>query len=196
MIRCRVFVTLAVACLATSLSSVPVQAQDQSFAVGEKVLLEASRHWIPCTVAEASPNAPMRVDCPAYPALSRSAGRYIVHDRTPAGIRRAADGVPIAATPQPANAAQATRPAAQGGGLKLGEYACYGAGGRPMVGLGFKVLAGGRYTDLDGANAGTISVVAGAVKFTGGHMSEIAGRDFNPADGSFRVGAQALCEPW
>jgi hypothetical protein len=192
-------VLVAATCATLFAVTSPAQAQGEKFAVGEKVLLEASKHWIPCTVAEAwSENSAMRVDCPAYPALSRSAGRYIVHDLTPAGIRKAAEGAPVAAAqaPRAAPARASSTPANGGGGLKVGEYACYGAGGRPMAGLGFKVLAGGRYTDLDGGNAGTYSVAGGNITFAGGHMASVSGRDFNAANGTFRVGAQALCEPW
>ncbi|MGJ3628064.1 hypothetical protein AB5I41_15770 [Sphingomonas sp. MMS24-JH45] len=34
--------------------------------------------------------------------------------------------------------------------LPLGEYACYGSGMRVLAGLGFRLLPGGRYADLDG----------------------------------------------
>ncbi len=81
-----------------------------------------------------------------------------------------------------------------GGSLKEGEYACYGSGGRIMAGLGFKVLPGGRYTDLDGKNAGTYTISGTDVIFKGGHMEEIKGRELKGH--KFRVGAQAVCEPY
>ncbi len=90
-----------------------------------------------------------------------------------------------------ASAANGAAPA----GLKPGEYACYGSGGRIMIGLGFKVLGGGRYTDLDGKNPGTISVAGGNVRFKGGHLGGQVGRELN-AKGGFRIGAQASCEPF
>jgi hypothetical protein len=39
--------------------------------------------------------------------------------------------------------------AAEIAGLKTGEYACYGSGGRILMGFGFKVAPGNRYNDLD-----------------------------------------------
>ena len=80
-------------------------------------------------------------------------------------------------------------------GLKTGEYACYGSGGRIMIGLGFKVNGGGRYTDLDGKNPGTFSVAAGNVRFKGGHLDGQVGRALTEK-GRFRIGAQASCEPF
>ena len=35
-------------------------------------------------------------------------------------------------------------------GLYPGEYACAGSGGTILIGLGFKLLANGTYTDLNG----------------------------------------------
>ena len=90
-----------------------------------------------------------------------------------------------------ASAASGAAPA----GLKPGEYACYGSGGRIMIGPGFKLLGGGRYTDLDGNNPGTVSVSGGNVRFKGGHLDGQAGRELN-AKGGFRIGAQASCEPF
>lgn len=167
-------------------------AQTQSFRVGEKVELEASGRWVPCVVAEpGTANSPMRVDCEAYPALSRAGGRYIAHDTSPAGIRRPGAG---AARAGAAPKAAAGPPLAVTGGLKVGEYACYGSGGRPMIGLAFKVQPGGRYTDLDGKSRGTFVVTGRQVAFRGGHLSGQVGRDLNGPN--FRIGAQASCEPW
>ncbi len=78
--------------------------------------------------------------------------------------------------------------------LKTGEYACYGSGGRPMIGLGFKVLPGGRYTDLDGKEEGRYLIDGGKVVFKSGHMAGIEGRNYSK--GRFRAGAQASCEPY
>ena len=81
-----------------------------------------------------------------------------------------------------------------GGALKVGEYACYGSGGQIMAGLGFKVLPGGRYTDLDGKNPGTYTIAGTDITFKGGHMEEIKGRELKGH--KFRVGGQAFCEPF
>jgi len=79
------------------------------------------------------------------------------------------------------------------GGLKSGEYACFGSGGRILIGLGFKVQPGGRYTDLDGKNPGTYSASGDQVIFRGGHLDGQTGRDLK--DNKFRVGTMASCEP-
>ena len=81
-----------------------------------------------------------------------------------------------------------------GASLKAGEYACYGSGGQIMAGLGFKVLPGGRYTDLDGKNPGTYTISGTDITFKGGHMEDIKGRELKGH--KFRVGAQAVCEPF
>ena len=121
---------------------------------------------------------------------------------TPAAATRPAPGTPAAAAPNRKETKPAEGPApgrvaagAGGGALRVGEYACYGGGGQILAGLGFKVLAGGRYTDLDGGNSGSYSVNGDTVTFRGGHLDGIVGRDL--AGGSFTVGAQgAPCEPW
>jgi hypothetical protein len=89
--------------------------------------------------------------------------------------------------------AGAVGPAAAQTGLKTGEYACFGSGGRILIGLGFKVQAGGRYTDLDGKNRGTYSVSGDQVTFRGGHLDGQTGRDLK--GDKFRVGTMASCEP-
>ena len=92
----------------------------------------------------------------------------------------------------PASAQPTKGPA--GAGLKVGEYACYGSGGRIMIGLSFKLLPSGRYTDLDGGNPGQVVVQGGEVIFKGGHMDGQRGRELK--GNSFRIGAQASCEPY
>ena len=83
---------------------------------------------------------------------------------------------------------------AQSGGLKVGEYACYGSGGRILLGLGFKVLDGSHYNDLDGKSPGTFAVNGTTVVFTGGHLAGERGRDLN--NGRFILGTLATCEPF
>lgn len=92
---------------------------------------------------------------------------------------------------------QKTTPKQNGGnltGLKVGEYACTGSGGQMMIGLGFKVLSGNRFTDLDGGNVGTFTISDGKVTFRGGHLDGIIGRDLK--DYWFVVGSQASCGPF
>ena len=162
-------------------------AAQQAFSIGQAVEIEASKHWVPCIVAEPGPQV-VRVRCTAYPALSRAEGVYIAQN-APSSIRSATGRTGPAATPP------TSRPAAPAtAGLRIGEYACYGSGGRPMIGLGFKVLPGNRYTDLDGKNGGAFAVTAGTVSFRGGHLAGQVGRELK--NGNFRIGAQASCEPW
>ena len=79
------------------------------------------------------------------------------------------------------------------GGLKLGEYACYGSGGSVLIGLGFKVLAGNKYTDLDGKEHGTFSIADDTVTFHGGHLDGQIGK--NLKDYKFTIHS-ASCEPF
>jgi hypothetical protein len=159
------------------------------FAVGDRVEIEASGHWVPCVVAENHPDAIMRVSCEEYPALSRAAGVYTVDRDNPRAVRKATGKVGKSTTPAPT-----PRRAAGPAGLKVGEYACYGSGGRILAGLGFKVLPGNRYTDLEGGNAGSFSLSGTTVTFRGGHLGGQTGRDLRGH--SFTLGAQAECEPY
>lgn len=159
------------------------------YRIGQPVELEASRHWVPCTISQTDPA--LRVRCPAYPALSRAAGEYIVHDPV-AGLRPATGRIgPVAPARVTPKARQAPAPA---GTLRTGEYACYGSGGRIMAGLGFKVTSPGRYSDLDGATSGTFSVTGSTVTFKGGHLGGQTGRELTAK--GFRIGLQATCELW
>jgi hypothetical protein len=83
---------------------------------------------------------------------------------------------------------------AQSGGLKIGEYACYGSGGTLLMGLGFKVLDGSHYNDLDGKSPGTFAVNGSSVAFTGGHLAGETGHNLN--NGRFVLGTLATCEPF
>src|SRR5690348_8430234 len=83
---------------------------------------------------------------------------------------------------------------AQSGGLKVGEYACYGSGGSILIGLGFKVLDGSHYNDLDGKSPGTFAISGSNVIFTGGHLAGETGRNIN--NGRFVLGTLATCEPF
>ena len=79
------------------------------------------------------------------------------------------------------------------GDLKLGEYACYGSGGTLLVGLGFRVQTGHRYTDLDDKSHGTFSVDGDKVTFHGGHLDGEVGQDLR--DHKFRINSIS-CEPF
>jgi len=112
-------------------------------------------------------------------------------------VPEAADANPKTAQPNNGKP-QKTLPAKPTGGnssgLKVGEYACTGSGGQMMIGLGFKVTSGNRYTDLDGKSTGTFSISGGKIEFRGGHMDGITGRDLK--DNWFVVGSQASCGPF
>ena len=79
------------------------------------------------------------------------------------------------------------------GGLKPGEYACYGSGGQILIGLGFKVVSGNRYTDLDNKEHGTFTIDGDTVTFHGGHLDGEVGR--NLKDYKFTIHS-ASCEPF
>jgi hypothetical protein len=71
---------------------------------------------------------------------------------------------------------------ARAAGLQPGEYACAGSGGRILIGLGFKLLADGTYTDLDGKTSGRVVYDGPNVSFLGGHLDGQVGR--NVRDGT------------
>jgi hypothetical protein len=171
------------------------------FEVGDKVRFSVSgkaADFQTCTVTENNPELVMRVKCEAFKQWT--AGTYIVHSKNE--IRSTKTGAKE--EPEPTNESSqkskvttptpSQRTAPSPSGLKVGEYACYGVGGRIMAGLGFKVLPGNRYTDLDGGNRGSFSVVGDTVRFRGGHLDGQVGRELRGHN--FRIGAQASCEPF
>src|SRR5258708_13186514 len=68
-------------------------------------------------------------------------------------------GAPPPAPALPAGGAGASS------GLATGEYACYGSGGRLLIGLGFKVPANGTYTDLDRKSKSPFTIQSCAITF-------------------------------
>ena len=64
---------------------------------------------------------------------------------------------------------------AEAAGLRPGEYACAGSGGTILIGLGFRLLANGTYTDLDGKSAGRVVFSGNSVRFVGGHLNGYVG---------------------
>ena len=180
-----------------SLLLAATEAQTQSFSLGETVEMHigSGPRWRPCTVVENDTAQPvMRLKCPRYQTADyfQGAGEYVVERRYDSVRKLGLGGGTAAARPA---ARVPTSPQGGGGTLKVGEYACYGSGGRVMIGLGFKVLGSGRYTDLDGKTSGTYSVSGGNVVFRGGHLGGQTGRALTPK-GGFRIGMQANCEPW
>lgn len=158
-----------------------------TFAVGDQVEIEASNHWVPCVVSENQPGSIMRVRCSPYPALSRVAGEYIVDRDNPAAVRRATGRIGLQPTAPPT-----PRVVPGPAGLRVGEYACYGSGGRIL--FGFKVLAGNRYADLEGSGSGSFSISGTSVSFRGGSLGGQVGRDLRGH--SFTLASKAECEPY
>jgi hypothetical protein len=76
---------------------------------------------------------------------------------------------------------------ASAAGLQPGEFACAGSSGI-LIGMGFKVQANGRYTDLDGKSAGTVSYSGSSVTFKGGHLAGQVGRNIRGGT-SFEMGS-------
>jgi len=86
-------------------------------------------------------------------------------------------------------------PTEAGGGLRMGEYACYGSGGSLLIGLGFRVLDGSHYNDLDGKSPGRYQVSGDSVRFIGGHLDGYVGVDLN--GGSFNLSGHGIsCQPF
>ena len=160
------------------------------FAVGDKIPFSISgkaADFQTCTVTENDPQAVMRVKCDTFKQWE--AGTYIVHAEShvrPTKTKPTNENNQNSKTTKPTNSSST--------GLKVGEYACYGSGGRIMIGLGFKVLSGNRYTDLEGGNRGTFVVAGDTVKFRGGHLDGQTGRDLR--NYNFTIGKQAGCEPF
>jgi hypothetical protein len=92
-------------------------------------------------------------------------------------------------TPPPAPAASQGSSA-----LATGEYACYGSGGRLLIGLGFKVIANGKYTDLDRKSTGAFTVQGSTITFHGGSLDGQTGR--NLRGNKFVLGSMVSCEPF
>lgn len=157
------------------------------FKIGDKIQFSISGKATDlqtCTVSENDPQAVMRVKCNAIKQWK--AGTYIVHSES--------NLKPTKTKPDNQNSEPTKPTGSSGSGLKVGEYACYGSGGRIMIGLGFKVLAGNRYTDLEGGNRGTFVITGDTVKFRGGHLDGQTGRDLRSYN--FTIGANAGCEPY
>lgn len=169
-------------------------ANASSWRIGQAVEMEASGHWVPCTISDiqeyAGAEPLIRVNCTAYPALNRVAGTYIVHNNVD-GLRPATGRIGPAPRPSPPQ----PPPARRGASLANGEYSCMGVGGRLMIGLGFRVVGPGRTVDLDGGNPGTFTISGGMIRFSGGHLDGQTGRNLNKR-GEFNLGTGASCGPW
>lgn len=98
----------------------------------------------------------------------------------------------VSGTPAPAGTPTAA-PAAE---LHIGEWACYGTGGRLMTGMGFRLQPSGSYVDLDNKRAGryTHNKAAGTIAFQGGFLDGQTGRGLKGT--SFQLSNTVSCEPW
>jgi hypothetical protein len=78
--------------------------------------------------------------------------------------------------------------------LRLGEYACMGAGGTILIGLGFRVLPGRKYVSLDNKDGGSYAYdpAAATVTFVGGFLEGFRGE--NVQNNQFRIHG-AFCGP-
>jgi hypothetical protein len=71
--------------------------------------------------------------------------------------------------------------------LQTGEYTCAGASGI-LIGLGFKMLADGTYTDLDGKSRGRVTIDGTTITFVGGHLDGRTGRNLRNGGRNFEIG--------
>ncbi|MBV9548382.1 MAG: hypothetical protein JO256_01765 [Alphaproteobacteria bacterium] len=87
-------------------------------------------------------------------------------------------------------------PPASAGALYIGEYACYGAGGRLMAGMGFVLQANGKYADTEGKRGGSYAYdkAKAAISFQGGFLG--GQRGSNVSNRGFALSATVSCEPW
>lgn len=91
-----------------------------------------------------------------------------------------------------AGAARATGPAE----LHIGEWACYGTGGRLLGGLAFTLRADGSYLDGDQKPSGrwVRDVAAAKISFRGGHLDGQSGSKLTAQ--SMALSSTVSCEPW
>lgn len=154
------------------------------FKVGDKIKMSISgkaEDLQTCIVSENDPEAVMRAKCNDF--KDWRAGVNIVSEFQVNIDSKSATNPPNNKTIK----GNSTR-------LKIGEYACTGAGGRMMIGLGFKVTSANRYTDLDGKRSGTFTISGGKITFRGGHLAGVIGRELK--DNWFTVASQASCGPY
>ncbi len=85
---------------------------------------------------------------------------------------------------------------AKGGALAIGEYACYGTGGRLMAGMGFVLSSDGTYADLDDDRGGRWQHDEGtaSIRFSGGFLDGQNGSGVS-AEG-FAISNTVSCEPY
>lgn len=89
-----------------------------------------------------------------------------------------------------------TPTAAPAAELHVGEWACYGTGGRLMAGMGFVLQPNGAYLDGDKKPAGryTNNKAAATITFQGGFLDGQTGRNLKA--NNFQLSNTVSCEPW
>lgn len=98
----------------------------------------------------------------------------------------------LSGTPAPTGT-PAAAPAAE---LHIGEWACYGTGGRLMAGMGFRLQPNGAYVDLDNKRGGryTHNKAAATLAFQGGFLDGQTGRNLKA--NNLQLSNTVSCEPW
>lgn len=82
------------------------------------------------------------------------------------------------------------------GTMVLGEYACYGTGGRMMTGMGFVLDDDGTYVDLDGERGGDWEYDEGnaSIQFADGFLDGQTGTGVTAS--GFQISSTVSCEPY
>jgi hypothetical protein len=146
-----------------------------------------------------------RMDNWTFDLLQDPSGRWIVQGRMTASPStcknnpsEGVSAIPLGTIPgRPAITSAvipATKPIAAK--LYLGEWACYGTGGRLMAGMGFVLDRSGKYHDTQGARGGSYAYNAGSstINFRGGFLSGQIGR--NVTSGDMQISSTVNCQPW
>ena len=81
-----------------------------------------------------------------------------------------------------------------GPGLPVGEYSCADAHMNSLLGMSFKVVAPGQYTDLDGKTQGSFEVHGTTISFRGGHLDGQTFSDLTSTHSFQHEGT--YCGPW
>src|SRR5438270_487298 len=91
----------------------------------------------------------------AQGAMTVSMGADLTCNPNPAAGVSSVPLASLSGTAAPAGTPAHAAAPAGAANLATGEWACYGTGGRILIGLGFRIVNAGSYTDLDHKNPGT-----------------------------------------
>ena len=125
-------------------------------------------------------------------------GRRIILTLATAGLLIATACTPARQPEQQARQGGARQDAqsAQDGasGLPVGEYSCADAHMNSLLGMSFRVVAPGRYTDLDGKTQGSFEIRGTTISFQGGHLD---GQSFSDLTSTHSFQRKDIfCGPW